>query len=159
MARLADRYGLAFLGLTLLLAGGAGLATGDPLRALAVLVVATPCPLILAVPVALVSGLSRAAGIGVLIKGGGALEMLAKVRVLVVDKTGTLTHGATRLTSARILGGLDEGEVLGLAASLEQASGHPLARALIEEAVAARPDALATRGGRGDARGRPDRTG
>jgi heavy metal translocating P-type ATPase len=135
MARLADRYGLAFLVLTLLLAGGAGLATGDPLRALAVLVVATPCPLILAVPVALVSGLSRAAGIGVLIKGGGALEMLAKVRVLVVDKTGTLTHGATRLTSARILGGLDEGEVLGLAASLEQASGHPLARALIEEAV------------------------
>ncbi len=128
MARLADRYGLAFLVLTLLLAGGAWLATGDPLRALAVLVVATPCPLILAVPVALVSGLSRAAGIGVLIKGGGALEMLAKVRVLVVDKTGTLTHGNARLTSARILGARDEGEVLRLAASLEQASSHPLAR-------------------------------
>ncbi|MET3414494.1 heavy metal translocating P-type ATPase [Methylobacterium sp. 1030] len=135
MARLADRYGLAFLVLTLLLAGGAWLATGDPLRALAVLVVATPCPLILAVPVALVSGLSRAAGIGVLIKGGGALEMLAKVRVLVVDKTGTLTHGNARLNSARILGVNDEGEVLRLAASLEQASGHPLARALIEEAA------------------------
>ncbi|WP_244603261.1 heavy metal translocating P-type ATPase [Methylobacterium sp. 190mf] len=135
MARLADRYGLAFLVLTLLLAGSAWLATDDPLRALAVLVVATPCPLILAVPVALVSGLSRAAGIGVLIKGGGALETLAKVRVLVVDKTGTLTHGAARLTSARILGILDEGEVLGLAASLEQASGHPLGRALIEEAA------------------------
>ncbi|SFT23104.1 ATPase, P-type (transporting), HAD superfamily, subfamily IC [Methylobacterium sp. yr668] len=73
MARLADRYGLVFLVLTLLLAGGAWLATDDPLRALAVLVVATPCPLILAVPVALVSGLSRAASIGVLIKGGGAL--------------------------------------------------------------------------------------
>lgn len=135
MARLADRYGLAFLVLTLLLAGGAWLATGDPLRALAVLVVATPCPLILAVPVALVSGLSRAAGIGVLIKGGGALEMLAKVRVLVIDKTGTLTHGNARLTSARTLGARDEGEVLRLAASLEQASGHPLARALIEEAA------------------------
>ncbi|MGU3421438.1 heavy metal translocating P-type ATPase [Methylobacterium sp. D54C] len=135
MARLADRYGLAFLVLTLLMAGGAWLATGDPLRALAVLVVATPCPLILAVPVALVSGLSRAAGIGVLIKGGGALEMLAKVRVLVVDKTGTLTHGNARLTSARILGARDEGEVLRLAASLEQASGHPLARALIDEAA------------------------
>ena len=86
MARLADRYGLAFLGLTLLLGGGAWAATGDPLRALAVLVVATPCPLILAVPVALISGLSRAAGIGVIIKGGGALETLAQVRVLVVDK-------------------------------------------------------------------------
>ncbi len=135
MARLADRYGLAFLVITLLLAGGAWLATGDPLRALAVLVVATPCPLILAVPVALVSGLSRAAGIGVLIKGGGALETLAKVRVLVIDKTGTLTHGAARLTSARILGTLDKGEILGLAASLEQASGHPLGRALIAEAA------------------------
>ncbi|QGY02013.1 cadmium-translocating P-type ATPase [Methylobacterium mesophilicum SR1.6/6] len=135
MARLADRYGLAFLFLTLLLAGGTWLATDDPLRTLAVLVVATPCPLILAVPVALVSGLSRAAGIGVLIKGGGALEMLAKVRVLVVDKTGTLTDGAARLTAARILGDLGESEVLRLVASLEQASGHPLARALIEESA------------------------
>ncbi|MEE7462917.1 cadmium-translocating P-type ATPase [Methylobacterium fujisawaense] len=135
MARLADRYGLAFLVLTLLMAGGAWLATDDPVRALAVLVVATPCPLILAVPVALVSGLSRAAGIGVLIKGGGALEMLAKVCVLVVDKTGTLTHGVARMVSMRILGAVDEDEVLGLAASLEQASGHPLARALIDEAA------------------------
>ena len=134
MARLADRYGLVFLVLTLLLAGGAWLATHDPVRALAVLVVATPCPLILAVPVALVSGLSRAAGIGVLIKGGGALEMLAKVRVLVVDKTGTLTHGTARLVSMRILGTFSEDEVLGPAASLEQASGHPVGQALVEEA-------------------------
>lgn len=136
MARLADRYGLAFLVLTLLLAGGAWIATGDPIRALAVLVVATPCPLILAVPVALVSGLSRAAGIGVLVKGGGALEMLAKVRVLVIDKTGTLTHGTARLVSTGLLGSLDEGEVLRLAASLDQASGHPVARALVEAARA-----------------------
>ncbi|ONF47198.1 heavy metal translocating P-type ATPase [Methylobacterium radiotolerans] len=134
MTRLADRYGLAFLGLTLLLAGGAWLAAGDPVRALAVLVVATPCPLILAVPVALVSGLSRAAQIGVLIKGGGALETLAKIRVLVVDKTGTLTHGSARLVSTRVLIDLDEAEVLRLAASLDQASGHPVARALVEEA-------------------------
>ncbi|ACB22409.1 heavy metal translocating P-type ATPase [Methylobacterium radiotolerans] len=134
MARLADRYGLAFLMLTLLLAGGAWLATDDPVRALAVLVVATPCPLILAVPVALVSGLSRAAGIGVLIKGGGALEMLAKVRVLVVDKTGTLTHGTARMVALRTLGAVDEDEVLGLAASLEQASGHPVGQAVVKEA-------------------------
>lgn len=134
MARLADRYGLAFLSLTLLLAGGAWLATGDPLRALSVLVVATPCPLILAVPVALVSGLSRAAGIGVLIKGGGALELLARIRVVVVDKTGTLTHGTARLVSVQTLAALDEAEILRLAASLDQASGHPVARALVEEA-------------------------
>ncbi len=134
MARMADRYGLAFLGLTLLLAGGAWAATGDPVRALAVLVVATPCPLILAVPVALVSGLSRAAGIGVLIKGGGALETLAKVRVLVVDKTGTLTHGTARLSAARPFAPFGEPEALRLAASLDQVSGHPIARALVEEA-------------------------
>nr|WP_194075253.1 heavy metal translocating P-type ATPase [Methylobacterium durans] len=134
MARMADRYGLAFLGVTLLLAGSAWGVTGDPLRALAVLVVATPCPLILAVPVALVSGLSRAAGIGVLIKGGGALETLAKVRVLVVDKTGTLTQGTARLAAARTLAPFDEAEAVGLAASLDQASGHPIARALVDEA-------------------------
>lgn len=134
MARLADRYGLAFLGLTLLMSGGAWIVSGDPLRGLAVLVVATPCPLILAVPVALVSGLSRAAGIGVLIKGGGALEMLAKIRVLIVDKTGTLTRGIARLIRVRTLAAPDEAEVLRLAASLDQASGHPVARALVEEA-------------------------
>ncbi|KAA0124791.1 cadmium-translocating P-type ATPase [Methylobacterium sp. P1-11] len=134
MARLADRYGLAFLGLTLLMSGGAWIVSGDPLRGLAVLVVATPCPLILAVPVALVSGLSRAAGIGVLIKGGGALEMLAKIRVLIVDKTGTLTRGIARLIRVRTLAAPDEAAVLRLAASLDQASGHPVARALVEEA-------------------------
>jgi heavy metal translocating P-type ATPase len=136
MARLADRFGLAFLAVTLLLAGGAWAATADPLRALAVLVVATPCPLILAVPVALVSGLSRAAGIGVLVKGGGALETLAKVRVLVIDKTGTLTQGAARLASTQALPPYGEAEALRLAASLEQASGHPMARALVGEALA-----------------------
>lgn len=136
MARMADRYGLVFLALTLLLAGGACLAAADPLRGLAVLVVATPCPLILAVPVALVSGLSRAAGIGVIVKGGGALETLAKVRVLVVDKTGTLTHGRARLRSAHVLPPFGEADVLRLAASLDQASGHPTARALVDEAQA-----------------------
>ena len=73
--------------------GGAWALTGDPIRAVAVLVVATPCPLILAVPVAIVSGLSRAAKLGILIKGGKAIETLARVRSLVIDKTGTLTVG------------------------------------------------------------------
>lgn len=135
MARMADRFGLAFLALTLLLAGSAWATTADPLRALAVLVVATPCPLILAVPVALVSGLSRAAGIGVLVKGGGALEMLAKVRVLVIDKTGTLTRGSARLIRAQPLPPFEEASTLRLAASLEQASAHPVARALVGEAL------------------------
>lgn len=134
MVRMADRYSLVFLALTLLLAGIAWAATADPLRALAVLVVATPCPLILAVPVALVSGLSRAAGIGVIVKGGGALEALAKVQVLVIDKTGTLTLGRARLKSAFVLPSFTEADVLRLAASLDQASGHPTARALVEDA-------------------------
>ncbi|KMO41729.1 haloacid dehalogenase [Methylobacterium tarhaniae] len=134
MARLADRYGLVFLLVTLLLAGGAWAATGDALRALAVLVVATPCPLILAVPVALVSGLSRAARRGVLVKGGGALEALAEAEILVVDKTGTLTQGRARLRAVAALTPFGEAEALRLAASLDQASAHPIARALVEEA-------------------------
>src|SRR6266700_6608323 len=89
--RLADRYALLFLPLTLAVAAGAWLASGDPVRALAVLVVATPCPLILAAPVAIVAGISREARRGLIVKGGGALETLARARVVVLDKTGTLT--------------------------------------------------------------------
>lgn len=136
MARLADRYALVFLLVTLVLAGGAWAASGDAVRALAVLVVATPCPLILAVPVALVSGLSRAARCGVLVKGGGALEAMAKAEIMVVDKTGTLTHGRARLRAVAALPPLGEAEALRLAASLDQASAHPIARALVEEAKA-----------------------
>src|ERR1700739_3416137 len=99
MSRLPAVVALVFLGLTCALAGGAWVLTGDPIRAVAVLVVATPCPLILAVPVAIVSGLSRAARHGVLVKGGKALETLARVRSLVIDKTGTLTHGHARVVS------------------------------------------------------------
>ena len=96
MSRLADRYAILFLAVTVALAGAAWGLTGDPIRAVAVLVVATPCPLILAVPVAIVSGLSRAAKLGILIKGGKAIETLAQVRSLVIDKTGTLTIGQAR---------------------------------------------------------------
>ena len=106
MARLADRFAMAFLALTVVLAGGAWLWSGDPIRALAVLVVATPCPLILAVPVAIVSGVSRAAKAGVLVKGGRALETLARVKALVIDKTGTLTHGQARIVEIRPVAGL-----------------------------------------------------
>jgi heavy metal translocating P-type ATPase len=136
MARLADRWSLWFLGFTLLLSGGAWIVTGDAVRGLAVLVVATPCPLILAVPVAIIAGLSRAAGAGVLVKSGGALETMARVRVLLLDKTGTLTIGRARLAAILPEGDMAEEEVLRLAASLDQASGHVLAQALVEAATA-----------------------
>ena len=128
MARLADRFAIAFLGATVILAGGAWFFTGDPIRAVAVLVIATPCPLILAVPVAIVSGLSRAAKQGILIKGGKALEILARVRSLVIDKTGTLTHGRARIVSAHIVGQLSEDEVLRLAAEQSAPEAPPLRR-------------------------------
>jgi heavy metal translocating P-type ATPase len=134
MARLADRFALAFLGLTSAIAGGAWLLTGDPIRAVAVLVVATPCPLILAVPVALVAGLSRAAEHGILIKGGGALEMLARVRALVIDKTGTLTDGSARIASIEPDDKFPATEILRLGASLDQASKHVVAQAIVDEA-------------------------
>ncbi len=135
MTRMADRYGLAFLALTLVMAAGAWFLTGDPLRALAVVVIATPCPLILAVPVALVSGMSRTARIGVLVKGGAALETLAKITTLVIDKTGTLTDGTAKLRTIQALSGHDGNAVVQAAASLDQASVHPTARALVQAAL------------------------
>ena len=134
MARLADRYAMVFLAVTVVLAGLAWLLTGDPIRAVAVLVVATPCPLILAVPVALVSGLSRAAKQGILIKGGKALEQLARVRTLVIDKTGTLTHGRARIVSTHVLGETSPDQLLLIAASLDQASKHVVAETIVSEA-------------------------
>ena len=134
MVRLADRYGLGFLALTVLLAGLAWALSQDPVRALSVLVVATPCPLILAVPVAIISGMSRAAGRGVLVKGGAVLESLARVRTVILDKTGTLTIGQAAITEIRVAGLTPPEEVLRLAASLDQASGHVVASALIKEA-------------------------
>ena len=134
MVRLADRYAMGFLAITVIIAGAAWALTGDHLRALAVLVVATPCPLILAVPVAIISGMSRAARIGVLVKSGGALEVLARVRVAVLDKTGTLTHGRAELSEVRVSEGFSPNEVLRLAASLDQASAHVVAAALVAAA-------------------------
>ena len=136
MVRLADRYAIWFLLLTITVAGAAWLLSGDPIRALAVLVVATPCPLILAVPVAIISGMSRTAKIGVLVKNGGILESLARVQTAILDKTGTLTRGQAAVVEVRTAGGYREDEVLRLAASLDQASGHVVAAALIREATA-----------------------
>jgi heavy metal translocating P-type ATPase len=134
LARLADRYAFAFIPLTLVVAGAAWAFSADPVRALAVLVVATPCPLILAVPVALVSGISRAARRGILVKAGGALETLARARVLVIDKTGTLTTGSAKLVDVAAAEGMDPREVLRLAASLDQTSQHVMAASLVHAA-------------------------
>jgi len=132
--RLADRYALWFLPLTLLVAAAAWALSGNPVRALAVLVVATPCPLILAAPVAIVAGISRAANRGVIIKGGGALETLARARTLVFDKTGTLTAGTPRVASVETFGATDSDTVLRLAASLDQVSAHVFANAIVAAA-------------------------
>ena len=136
MARLADRYSLLFLGVTVVLATAAWWFTGDPIRAVAVLVVATPCPLILAVPVALVAGLSRAARFGVLIKGAKPLEAMARVRVLIVDKTGTLTDGRPKIVAVHTTGGMPEDQILYFAAALDQLSQHPVAQAVVAAARA-----------------------
>jgi heavy metal translocating P-type ATPase len=133
--RLADRYAAAFVPLALALAGGAWIVSGDPVRALAVLVVATPCPLLIAAPVAIVAGISRAARRGIIVKGGGALETLARGEQLLFDKTGTLTVGEPVLTRVVPLGHVvDEAETLRLAASVDQASPHVFAVALVKAA-------------------------
>ena len=129
--RLADRYAVGFVPVALAIAGAAWLLSGDPVRAVAVLVVATPCPLLLAAPIAIVSGLSRAARRGVIIKGGAALERLAEARVLLFDKTGTLTAGRPTLAEIVTRPGFDEPRLLHLAASLDQVSPHVLAAAIV----------------------------
>src|SRR6202795_142985 len=130
--RLADRYALMFLPVTLALAFIAWLISGDLLRSLAVLVAATPCPLILAAPVAFIAGVAQAARRGILVKGGGPLEALARAHTVLFDKTGTLTVGGARLLSIEVAPGETADEVLMLGASLEQASHHVLASAIVE---------------------------
>jgi heavy metal translocating P-type ATPase len=132
--RMADRYAAVFLPVTLLVAGGAWAASGDPVRFLAVMVVATPCPLILAAPIALLAGVSRAAGRGVIVKGSGVIERLGRARSVLLDKTGTVTLGAPALERVAALDGGAENDVLRLAASVEQLSAHVLAVALVRAA-------------------------
>lgn len=134
MARLADRWSLGFLAVTLAIAFAAWWATGDPIRAVAVLVVATPCPLILAVPVALVAGLSRAAHFGVLVKGAKPLEAMARIRTLILDKTGTLTDGRPQIVRIDSQDGMGADDLLRYAAALDQASKHPVAQAIVAAA-------------------------
>jgi heavy metal translocating P-type ATPase len=133
--RLADRYAIVFLPLTIAVAALAWALSGDPVRALAVFVVATPCPLILAAPIAFVSGISRAAKAGVIVKGGGVIEQLGKARTVLLDKTGTLTLGTPEVARVDVFDGTGPHELVRLAASLDQLSAHPLAEALVHHAV------------------------
>jgi cation transport ATPase len=132
--RLADRYSLVFLPLTLAIAGLAWLLSGEPVRALAVLVVATPCPLILAAPVAFIAGISRAAHRGIIVKGGAVIEGLARARTLLLDKTCTLTTGIPTVARIETFDSLSADDLLRLAASLDQVSPHVLAAAVVTAA-------------------------
>jgi heavy metal translocating P-type ATPase len=132
--RMADRYAGVFLPVTLVVAGAAWALSGDAVRALAVVVVATPCPLILAAPIALVSGLSRAARRGVIVKGAGVIETLGEARTVLFDKTGTLTVGTPDVREVVSLDSLEQGEVLRLATSVDRLSAHVLGEALVRAA-------------------------
>ncbi len=134
LVRIADRYAGFFLPATILAAGLAWALSGDPVRGLAVVVVATPCPLILAAPIALISGLSRAARAGVVVKGSGAIETLGQVRTVLFDKTGTLTVGSPEVRDIATVPGVDPNTVLRLAASVDRMSAHVLGEALVSAA-------------------------
>ncbi len=134
LVRLADRYSVYFTLLTFGIAVATYLLTHDTTRVLSVLVVATPCPLILATPIAIISGISRSAKRGIIVKNGGALESLASAKTFVFDKTGTITLGVPEVARVDVFRG--EGDILALSASLDQCSTHILARALVAHSVA-----------------------
>jgi heavy metal translocating P-type ATPase len=134
IVRLADRYAVPFTLFSLALAGLAWVLSGDPVRFAEVLVLATPCPLLIAAPVAFMGGMSRAARNGVIVKGGGVLEQLASAKTAVFDKTGTLTYGSPELAEVRPQPGFTEEELLAAVASAEQYSSHVLAAAFIDAA-------------------------
>ncbi len=132
MQRIADRYAAWFTPATLAVCLVAWVVSRDTTRVLAVLVVATPCPLILATPVALIGGINRAARLGLIFRSGTALEQLGGVTAAIFDKTGTLTIGRPRVRTVVAVQPWTEAEVLRLAASVEQGSGHLLARTVVE---------------------------
>jgi heavy metal translocating P-type ATPase len=129
--RIANKWAVRFVPFALSLAAASWLISGQVSNAVAVIVAATPCPLILAVPVAIIAGMSKAAGRGAIIKGGAALESLARVKTVLLDKTGTLTRGGPEISGLSFAQGADEATVLKLAASLEQSSPHVVAKAIV----------------------------
>jgi heavy metal translocating P-type ATPase len=134
MVRLADRYAVPFTLLAYAIAATGWAVSGDPARFAEVLVVATPCPLLIAAPVAFLGGMSRAARRGIIVKSGAVLETLSRVRTAAFDKTGTLTHGRPTLVAVRPAGELDEQQLLAVTASAEQYSSHVLAASVTQAA-------------------------
>jgi len=132
--RLADRVAVPFTLVAFTIGALAWIFSGEPTRFAEVLVVATPCPLLIATPVAFIAGMSRAAADGVIIKNGGVLELLSRVRTVAFDKTGTLTQGTPRVDRVEVVTGTAD-EVLAGGAALEQDSAHVLARAIVDEAA------------------------
>ncbi|GAA2906663.1 heavy metal translocating P-type ATPase [Microbacterium keratanolyticum] len=135
VVRLADRFAVPFTIVSITIAGIAWAVSGDPVRFAQVLVLATPCPLLIAAPVAFLGGLSRTAKEGLVVKGGAVLEQLARIRSVAFDKTGTLTQGRPALVEVRPAVGVDADELLLLAASAEQYSSHVLAQGIRRAAV------------------------
>jgi heavy metal translocating P-type ATPase len=134
IARIADRFAVVLVPVALAVAGLAWRWAGDPVRAVAVLVTATPCPLLLAVPVAIAGGMSATSRRGVVVKDGAVLERLGGVRTAILDKTGTLTAGVPRVTEILTAPGEDANRVLALAAAVEHDSPHVLATAVVAAA-------------------------
>ncbi|QDW28559.1 cadmium-translocating P-type ATPase [Arthrobacter sp. KBS0702] len=136
MVRLADRYAVPFTAFAYLLGAIGWIISGSPARFAEVLVVATPCPLLIAAPVAFLGGMSRAARGGIIVKYAGVLEQLSRIKTAAFDKTGTLTYGRPSLVGIRTSGSFTEDAVLGLAASAEQYSSHVLAASVMDAARA-----------------------
>jgi len=130
--RLADRFAVWFTPLTLAMCGVAWVLTGSATSVLAVLVVATPCPLILATPIAVIAGISRAADLGIIVKTGAALEQVGRARAVVFDKTGTLTLGHPTVAHVEATNGTAPSDFLRFAAGVEQLSSHHLGKAIAE---------------------------
>jgi heavy metal translocating P-type ATPase len=134
LRRLGDELGAWYTPLSVAIAGSVWFASGSPTRFLAVLVVATPCPLLIAIPVAIIGSISLAARRGIIIKDPAVLEKTATCRAAIFDKTGTLTYGHPKLTETVVAPGQTSNRVLALAASLERYSKHPLAQAVVDAA-------------------------
>lgn len=134
--RLADRYSIPFTLAAYAIGVTVWVITGSALRFLEVIIVATPCPLLLAAPIALISGMTRASRYGIIVKTGSALEKLSLAKSIAFDKTGTLTKGELQIDELQVFGSFQEAEILGLAASLEQSSNHVMAHAIVSGAKA-----------------------
>lgn len=134
LRRLGDRLGAIYTPVALVAAVAAWIWSGDPSRFLAVLVIATPCPLLLAIPIAIVGSISLCAKRAIIVKSPVVLERIAECRVAIFDKTGTLTYGTPKLTETQVAEGFDARELLVLLAGLERYSKHPLARAVLDAA-------------------------